>query len=342
MGKAKVMMVGYHEPINESDDSTITTYDQRRDSENQGAIHHHQCRQLSTQWDEHGCLQIRARLTPEQGALVIKAIEAAVESIKESEPSVDSDSHALEDTNDAPAGAFSIKENQQYPKRRADALILMAEAYLKDTKVASNTDDRYQVVVHVDSEVLSQNVFEKTSGEPDCYIEKQVALPVETARRLSCSCKVVIALTKQGEPLNIGRSSRAIPTGIRRALTIRDGSCQFPGCDCQQQLDAHHIVHWANGGETSLDNLVELCHHHHRLMHEGQFSLSRQAEGRLVFRRPDGDVIRQTVQPEKHEAVRVPPLTHKRPWSGSGEAMDYSTALYCIEHANRKAGSSVL
>ena len=113
MGKAKVMMVGYHEPINESDDSTITTDDQRRDSENQGAIHHHQCRQLSTQWDEHGCLQIRARLTPEQGALVIKAIEAAVESIKESEPSVDSDSNALEDTNDAPAGAFSIKENQR-------------------------------------------------------------------------------------------------------------------------------------------------------------------------------------------------------------------------------------
>ncbi|MDB4223442.1 HNH endonuclease [Granulosicoccus sp.] len=337
-----VMMVGYHEPINESDERTITTDDQRRDAENQGAMHHHQCRQLSTQWDEHGCLQIRARLTPEQGALVIKAIEAAVESIKESEPSVDSDSHALEDTNDTPAGAFSIKENQQYPKRRADALILMAEAYLKDTKVASNTDDRYQVVVHVDSEVLSQNVFEKTSGEPDCYIEKQVALPVETARRLSCSCKVVTALTKQGEPLNIGRSSRAIPTGIRRALTIRDGSCQFPGCDCQQHLDAHHIVHWANGGETSLDNLVELCHHHHRLMHEGQFSLIRQAEGRLVFRRPDGDVIRQTVQPEKHEAVRVPPLTHKRPWSGSGEAMDYSTALYCIEHANRKASSSVL
>jgi hypothetical protein len=66
----------------------------------------------------------------------------------------------------------------------------MAEAFLKDTKVASHTDDRYQVVVHVDSEVLSQNVFEKTSGEPDCYIEKQVALPVETARRLSCSCQV--------------------------------------------------------------------------------------------------------------------------------------------------------
>jgi hypothetical protein len=140
----------------------------------------------------------------------------------------------------------------------------MAEAFLKDTKVASSTDDRYQVIVHVEIEVLSQNVFEKNSVEPDCYIENQVALPVETARRLSCSCKVVTALTKQCEPLNIGRS--------RRALAIRGGSWQFPGCDFQHHLDAHHVVHWANGGETSLDNLVGLCHHHHRLMHEGQLN----------------------------------------------------------------------
>lgn len=324
---ANTTMVGYHEPMNGANDSKLESDEQRRDAENQGAMHHHKYRQLSTHWDEHGCLQIKARLTPEQGALVIKAIEAAVESIKQSEP--------VENIEDTPAGAFVANEGQQYSQRRSDALILMAEAFLRDSKVASHTDDRYQVVVHVDSEVLSQNVFESTSGEPDCYIEKQVALPVETARRLSCSCKVVTALTKQGEPLSIGRSSRAIPTGIRRALTIRDGACQFPGCDCQQHLDAHHIIHWANGGETSLDNLVELCHHHHRLMHEGQFTVRRLADGKLEFKRPDATIIKQTIDLLANR--QAPTLTHQRPWSACGDTMDYSTALYCIDHANRQA-----
>ena len=330
-------MAGNHNPYHDSDDlSDDATDEERRDAENQGAMHHHDYRQLSTQWDEHGCLQIRARLTPEQGALVIKAIEAAVEPIKLSEPSEDSDSHALEKDENTSAGASFTRENKQYPKRRADALMLMAEAFLRDTKVASHTDDRYQVVVHVDSDLLSQNVFESTTGELDCYIEKQVALPVETARRLSCSCKVVTALTKQGEPLNIGRSSRAIPTGIRRALTIRDGRCQFPGCDCERHLDAHHIIHWANGGETSLDNLIELCGHHHRLMHEGQYSVSRQADSTLVFTRPDGSRIKQTVGFPDDAQVQVPPLTHRQPWSACGDTMDYSMALDCIAFKNRR------
>jgi len=81
-------------------------------------------------------------------------------------------------------------ENQQATRRRADSLVAMAEAFLRDTKVASTTDDRYQVIVNVDSNVLAKKVFEKPDGTPDCYIDGQVALPVETARRLSCSCKV--------------------------------------------------------------------------------------------------------------------------------------------------------
>jgi len=223
---------------------------QKFDEENQRALKQQTDRQLSVDWDHNGCLNIRARLTPEQGAVIIKAIEAAVESVKQNEPSEDApcrtSSHSEGTSAEVPVGPANYLQQE---RRRTDALVLMAEAYLKNTKVASRTDDRFQVVLHVD------NAFSKPSGEPDCYIEKQVALPVETARRLSCSCKVVAALTSEGEPLNIGRSSRAIPTGIRRALAIRDGVCQFPGCDCQKGLDAHHIVHWANGGDTSLENL---------------------------------------------------------------------------------------
>jgi len=330
--EAGIPMVGYHNAIHDSDDTVCVTDDERRDAENQGAMHHHEYRHVSTHWDEHGCLEIRARLTPEQGALVIKAIEAAVESIAKTEPAETSESHALESTEDTSAGVFPINTIRQYPRQRADALVLMAETLLKGTKAASSTDDRYQIVVHVDSDVLSQNVLEKTSGEPDCYIDKQVAVPVETARRLSCSCKVVTALIRKGEPLNIGRSSRAIPTGIRRALGIRDGVCQFPGCDCQHHLDAHHIVHWANGGPTSLENLIEVCHHHHKLLHEGQFSVVRQADGTLMFRRPDGTLIQRAMA---HTGEPVP-LTHKHPWSARGDEMDYAMALYNLAYANRE------
>jgi predicted restriction endonuclease len=53
----------------------------------------------------------------------------------------------------------------------------------------------------------------------------------------------------------------------------RDGVCQYPGCHESRYVDAHHIVHWADGGETSLDNLVILCRHHHRQLHRGSFDL---------------------------------------------------------------------
>lgn len=323
------LMADYHQPVlpPDNDSNNDNTDAERWDAENQGAMHNKQYRQLTTHWDEHGCLEIKARLTAEQGALVIKAIEAAVESIKDTES----------DTQNAPAGALqeSINHNEHATRRRSDALILMAEAFLRDTKVASCTDDRYQVVVHVDSNVLAKDVFENSDGKPDCYIENQVALPVETARRLSCSCKIVTALTKDGEPLNIGRSSRAIPTGIKRAMTIRDGSCCFPGCDCHIHLDAHHIQHWANGGETSLENLTSVCHYHHTLLHEGQYSVERLLDGKLLFKRPDGSIIEQLNEDIAGNAITS---CTNEPWSWCGDTMDYGTALYNIACHDRRAG----
>ncbi|TDJ28181.1 MAG: HNH endonuclease [Gammaproteobacteria bacterium] len=60
----------------------------------------------------------------------------------------------------------------------------------------------------------------------------------------------------EGEVLNVGRKTRVIPTAIRRALRARDRSCQYPGCSQSRYVDGHHIVHWADGGETKLNNLV--------------------------------------------------------------------------------------
>jgi 5-methylcytosine-specific restriction protein A len=77
-----------------------------------------------------------------------------------------------------------------------------------------------------------------------------------------------MVLGSQGEPLDIGRATRTIPAGIRRAVVARDIGCIHPGCTkpaawCQ----AHHVKHWANGGPTALANLVLRCHQHHWIVH---------------------------------------------------------------------------
>lgn len=77
---------------------------------------------------------------------------------------------------------------------------------------------------------------------------------------------------------------------------MRDGGCRFPGCERTRWLQAHHVEHWAHGGQTRLANLVLLCHHHHQLVHEGGFALVATAtpEGGPAFdaRTPDGRVLR--------------------------------------------------
>ena len=114
---------------------------------------------------------------------------------------------------------------------------------------------------------------------------------VETARRLGCDGALVgVVQGDKGEPLAVGRRTRAVPAAIRRALRVRDGGCRFPGCDRSRFTHAHHIRHWADGGETNLDNLVTLCSQHHRLVHEGGYGV-RMRDGEIEFTRPNGRVI---------------------------------------------------
>ncbi len=135
----------------------------------------------------------------------------------------------------------------------------------------------------MDSDVLSGASAEAAVGE----LEDGTPIAVATARRLACDNALVGLLERDGETLSVGRKTRAIPPALRRALRNRDRGCRFPGCTTTRHVDAHHIEHWADGGETAVGNLVELCRYHHRLVHEGGYSV-RRAGARLVFRRPDG------------------------------------------------------
>lgn len=112
-------------------------------------------------------------------------------------------------------------------------------------------------------------------------------LSAATTRLLACAATVIPAvLGANGEPLDIGRATRAIPPAVRRALVVRDRGCAFPGCRRPPRwADAHHIQHWADGGATSLDNLVLLCGHHHDVIHHTPWSVL-VVDGRPVFTPP--------------------------------------------------------
>ncbi|MDB4223681.1 HNH endonuclease, partial [Granulosicoccus sp.] len=99
----------------------------------------------------------------------------------------------------------------------------------------------------------------------------------ETAKRIACDCSISTITKTNGEPTDIGRKSRLWTNAMTRAIKERDKHCQFYGCTHTHNLQIHHIVHWANGGSTSVENGVSVCAYHHALLHEGGYSIQAVA-----------------------------------------------------------------
>jgi hypothetical protein len=111
-------------------------------------------------------------------------------------------------------------------------------------------------------------------------------------KRLACDANIVVVTEdERGTPLNVGRKQRIVSTPIRRAIWARDRHCTFPGCHRTRLVQAHHVQHWVEGGETSVDNLTLLCWFHHRLLHEGGYRIRRDYRGERYFVRADGRAI---------------------------------------------------
>ena len=132
----------------------------------------------------------------------------------------------------------------------------------------------------------------------------QVWVPGTTVRCIACDASLArVVMAGGSEPLDVGRRTHVTPPSMRRAVIVRGRHCRFPGCDRPHPwCDAHHVIHWADGGETSASNLLLLCRRHHRLIHRpGGFTLEL-VEGHPIFRRPDGSVLEESVR-----ADRAPP-----------------------------------
>ncbi len=212
----------------------------------------------------------------------------------------------------------SAEKEGSWSTVQADAVIKIARLFLTDAagnshnpahKLARSIADHYQVVVHVDEQALANSGIDPVE-HPFTETVNQLApmsftsplnndqnktksqYPVEVVRRLCCDGSIVPILeSAEGEPLQVGKKFRTITTGVRRALWARDKGCCFPGCDHTRFVDAHHVKHWVDGGESTIDNLALLCSRHHKLVHEGSFTIEPGAKGRWTFRRPDGQTI---------------------------------------------------
>jgi hypothetical protein len=170
---------------------------------------------------------------------------------------------------------------------RVDALCLIAENWLTREPTAVSDSDRFQVVVHVDEDALKGST--QACGE----IQGGPLIALETVRRLACHSSLVrVTEDASGNILDIGRKTRTIPSAIKRALRFRDQVRRFPGCTTNHRFcDGHHVKHWSQGGHTSLSNLVLLCRHHHRLVHEGGYTVEASQQGSFIFHSPAGQEL---------------------------------------------------
>jgi hypothetical protein len=284
----------------------------RAGAEGDGEERRHAARYLRAYTDEDGMVVVTGRLAPEAGAALLRALDAGVEELygpRRGQPSGGAQEPTAEPTDDVSA-----------EQRRADALGLVAESALDAGLDPGSRGDRYQVVVHVDAEVLPAG----GEGGSSCLADGS-NVSAETCRRLACdSALVVMRHAADGQVLDVGRRTRAISPGLRRALEHRDRGCRFPGCG-SRLCDAHHIEHWADGGKTGLSNMLLLCRRHHRAVHEEGFSMELGPNGEARFYRPDGRPLAEAPAPPVVAGEPVPALVSRL--ASHGVAVDAGETL---------------
>jgi hypothetical protein len=190
-----------------------------------------------------GMVRVDGDLDPETGETLLTALQAVLDAETRS--------------SDGPDGRTPAQ-------RRADALGEVCRQWLDRAERPTVAGERPHVTVTVDVDSLRNG--DGTTSE----IDHVGPVDRETARRMACDASIRrVVMAGRSEPLDVGRRTPVISPGLRRAVVIRDRGCRFPGCDRPHTwCDAHHVIHWADGGPTALANLVLLCRRHHRMIHQ--------------------------------------------------------------------------
>ena len=265
----------------------------RRISRSQAEDQHRQ-RYLRWWWPSEGGLRLSGQLPAAEGAVVTAALDRIIEQTAADEEG---------------------RPELSMAARGADALFTLAS-----TRLAEDADpDRACVVVHADAAALAGDdgnlgARRASPSAGVASLDNGSPLNSEVLRRLVCDARLELVVHgPSGVPIGVGRARRTVPPWMLRLLRQRDGGCRWPGCGRRRWLQAHHLVHWADGGPTDLDNLALACTHHHHLLHELGWTVSGDPNGELCFRRPDGSPLntgppglRPEVRGQLAGAIRAP------------------------------------
>jgi Domain of unknown function (DUF222)/HNH endonuclease len=224
------------------------------DSVREEANESHERRFLSLSQTLDGVFYLNGRLDSEGGATLQTALNAL--------------------------GGPPTAEDKRTPKqRRADLLVELARQQLDGGNLPEVGGQRPHLAVTVSIATLANQ-----PGSPAADLEWAQPIPAETARRLACDAAITpVFVGSESDQPQAGQTSRSISGSQRRALVVRDKGCRFPGCDRPPDwTDAHHLQHWADGGETVMDNLVLLCRRHHRKVHEEGWQLGITRDGEIA------------------------------------------------------------
>jgi hypothetical protein len=298
----------------------LRTVDELATAEDEGGA---PAERVNSGGDSCGRWRCGARLAPERGAVVDSALDALMAAEELSRP---------------------------------DALVRMAEialAALNDSAHpprALRGDERAAIVIHVDASRVegadkpeSGSAEPIGSGPPYARLANGPGLSDATVKRLACAGRVrtvVFSRDPDGgdSVLDVGRSHRVVTERQFRALLIRDdGACTHPGCTSTRGLEAHHVVHWMNGGLTNLNNLVLLCPRHHHAHHDGVFII-RRVESRFEFCRADGTLLRIDSRPDESgpieaEPGEVDPTAAGTRWTGQRLDRHYAVSVLAARRA---------
>ena len=163
--------------------------------------------------------------------------------------------------------APATDDHRSRTQRCYDAFGQLVRDWLDRGEVSDRGAERPHLTVTIDITTLQH-----APSSPAATLDRHGPISSEAARRLACDAQLRRAITDgASQILDIGRATRIVPAGMRRALALRDGGCVTCG-DPASWCDAHHVTHWADGGTTTLENLVLLCPQHHRADHEGRLT----------------------------------------------------------------------
>jgi hypothetical protein len=213
--------------------------DQDRFAEDHRGMHDARSLHVSRTWG--GMTRVDGNLDPESGHVLITALEAITS-----------------------PGNLDPTDTRTATQKRADALCEIARFYLDHGDTPTLGGEKPHITVVVDLESLENRAGRR------CELDVDGAITPQAARRLACDAQITRIITQgESQPLDVGRATRTIPAGLRKALNLRDGGCTHPGCHVPARwCDAHHITHWIDGGITVIRNLILLCRRHHLDAHQ--------------------------------------------------------------------------